>query len=173
MKGDSMEVHVAPNTLIGALTQDAQLPDNFLYVSQSVLDNIKIGYYIGLYNQYNEYEEELGQVIEIDKNNSKIILDTTIKRYIPAGNYLAMCIKIIPKVYFYTNNVIEIGKNIPTSQFIPANTDILIKYINNNNLSKTLSIFTEYLPSKKAMPRFRSMPMTSPVDFISGPILNP
>ncbi|HPI81866.1 MAG TPA: hypothetical protein PK122_01390 [Candidatus Paceibacterota bacterium] len=143
MVGDELEVHVAPNTLVGALIAPLNVGDTSMYVSPTVLENVKRGYYVGLY-QPGADGIEISRVISIDTENSALkIYPSDVSAN--AGSYIAMCSKIIPYLYMSHTEKIEIGKQMPTGQRVPANIPIRVIYKNNNGLDKKVSFFIEYL----------------------------
>jgi len=139
MVGDEMSVKIAPNTIIGALISNLNVGDTSIYVSPTVIQNIKYGQYVGLPQQ----NKELGRVVTIGSNYLTFTpaSDTSAN----AGSYIGMCAKIIPYVYFNTSGKIEIGKTVTTANRIPANTKIRIEYTNNTGTAKKVSFFIEYL----------------------------
>lgn len=144
MVGDEMLVHEAPNTLVGYLTQPLNIGDTSMYVSETVLENVMIAYYVGLY-QPGEEGIEIGQVLEKDLKTQCIKLLTPSDVSADAYSYVAMCSKMIPELLFTCSQKIEIGKTIPTASRLPANIPIRIYYKNNNGKAKKVSIFVEYL----------------------------
>jgi len=145
MVGDDFSVDIGPNTLIGALIAPLSVGDTSIYVSPTVIDNIKKGFYFGLYNGGGSTGVELGQVTNIDGPNSCITLDNPVDVSANPGTYVAMCAKLIPNLYIHTTNVVEIGKDLPTGQRIPKNLPVRVHYNNNNGVSKKISFFIEYL----------------------------
>jgi len=143
MIGDEMSIHIAPNTLVGAITQPLNIGDTSIYVSETVLQNVKRGYYVGLY-QPGDDGVEIGGVISIDSTNGCLEIEPS-SIEASAGSYLAMCIQISPYMYFHSLDTLEIGKQMPTAQRIPADTAIRIYYKNNNLVAKKASFFVEYL----------------------------
>jgi len=144
MIGDELLVHEAPNTLIGYLTQPFSVGDTSIYVSDTVLENIRKAYYIGVYVPGDE-GIEISQVLEIDLKEKCLKLRTPSAVSLPPGTYLAMCSKLIPNLLFTCTQKVEIGKTIPTASRLPANIPIRVYYKNNNGKAKKLSIFVEYL----------------------------
>jgi len=138
MIGDELEIQVSPNTIVGALMYDIRTGDTTLFVSPTVIQNMKRGYYIGLLNG-----TKLGRVSEI--GDTYVIVDTPSTVNVSAGNYVTLTVKIIPYLYFADMSTVEIGKNIPAGQRLPANTVIRIVYKNNNATAKKVSFFAEYL----------------------------
>lgn len=139
MVGDELIIEIGSNTLIGAVAIPVNPGDDTIYVSPTVLQNIKVGYYLDLYPS----QTELGRVIQVNTNNIK--LDRTVSSALSPGTYLSMTVKIIPYLYFSTPTTIDIGKTMPTGNRIPANVKIRIKYYNNNGKAKKMSFFVEYL----------------------------
>jgi hypothetical protein len=143
MLGDELVVHVAPNTLVGAITQPLNVGDTSIYVSPTVIENIKRGYYIGLY-QPGDTGIEISQVISVDAANSCLQIHSS-DVSANAGSYVAMCAKLVPYLYFHSLDKIELGKNIPTGQRIAPGISIRVIYKNNNSVAKKVSFFVEYL----------------------------
>lgn len=139
MVGDEMSVEIAPNTIVGVMTSNLNIGDTSIYVSPTVIENVKYGQYIGLPQQ----NKELGRVIALGSNY--LIFTPVSDTSANAGLYIGMCAKIIPYAYFNTIDKIEIGKTLTTANRIPANTKIRIEYINNTGTAKKVSFFVEYL----------------------------
>ena len=90
MIGDEFIIDVGPNTLVGALIQPLSVGDTSIYVSPTVLENIKKGYYIGLYVPGNT-GIEIAQIIDIDDANYALTLGKPSDVSANAGSYVAMC----------------------------------------------------------------------------------
>ena len=145
MVGDDFMVDVGPNTLVGALIAPLNVGDTSIYVSPTVLQNIKKGFYIGLYGGPGNDGVEISQVIDRDDPNYALTLRYPSDVSANAGSYVAMCAKIIPNLYLHSIDKIEIGKQIPTGQRIPKNVPVRVHYHSNNELAKKISFFVEYL----------------------------
>jgi len=144
MIGDEIVVHEAPNTLIGYLTQALNAGDTSVYVSETVLENIKKAYYVGLYVP-GEEGIPISQVMGIDLHQSALSIYPASDISADPYSYVAMCSKMIPKLIFTSTQKIEVGKTIPTASRLPANIPVRVYYKNNNGKAKKLSIFVEYL----------------------------
>lgn len=143
MLSDEMEIIVSPNTLVGALTSNLNTGDTILYVSDTVIKNVKKGWYIGLYGMDGN-STEIGRIINISTDHIVIDRNSTISAQ--AGTYICTFVKILPYLYFNAVSKIEIGKSIPTGQRVQKDTIIRIKYYNNNKINgKKVSFFIEYL----------------------------
>jgi hypothetical protein len=144
MIGDECAIEIAPNTLVGAFTQPISVGDTSIYVSPTVIQNIKSGYYISTYDPDGD-GEDIGQVIEFCSQTSCLRIDGGSPIEVSAGTYTAMTVKIVPYLYFHDMHTIEIGKQITTGQRIPAGVPVRIHYHNNNLAAKKVSFFIEYL----------------------------
>lgn len=139
MVGDEMTVKIAPNTIIGATIQNLNIGDTSIYVSPTVIQNIKYGQYIG----FPTLNKELGRVISIGTNYLTFYPAADVS--VNAGTYVGMCAKIIPYAYFSSRGIMEIGKTVTTANRIPANTKIRLEYTNNTGIAKKVSFLLEYL----------------------------
>lgn len=145
MIGDDFTIDIGPNTLVGALIAPLNVGDTSIYVSPTVLENIKKGFYVGLYNLSGDTGVEISQVIEKNDANSSLTLKAPSDVSANAGSYIAMCAKLIPNLYLHSIDKIEIGKDLPTGQRIPKNLPVRVHYHNNNGVAKKISFFVEYL----------------------------
>jgi len=145
MVGDGIMIDVGPNTLVGVLVAPMSVGDTSIYVNSTVIENIKKGFYFGLYGGPGNDGHELGQVIDMDPGNGILTLGTPADTSANAMTPVAMCAKIIPNLYLHDMSKIEIGKQIPTGQRIPKNVPVRITYSNNNGVDKKISFFIEYL----------------------------
>ena len=145
MLGDDFTIDIGPNTLIGALIAPLNVGDTSIYVSETVLSNIKKGFYIGLYNAGGDTGTEIAQVIDRDDANSALTLSSPSDVSANIGSPIAMCAKLIPNLYLHSIDKIEIGKDLPTGQRIPKNLPVRVHYHNNNSVAKKISFFVEFL----------------------------
>jgi len=144
MIGDNIHIHVGPNTLIGALIAPLNVGDTSMYVSPTVLQNIKKGFFIGMWGGQGNDGNEISQVIDIDSPNNALTIHPSDVSANP-GSYVAMCAKIIPELYLHSIDKVEIGKQITTRQRIPAKVPVRVIYHNINEVAKKISFFVEYL----------------------------
>lgn len=109
-EGDIMSVVLAPNTTIGAITADANINDTTLNVSQTVIDNIALGYYITITDFVNS--DELNQVIAIDKVNNTITVETPVQTaFTASGTYIQITIYYMDKWEIGRSWVYEFGNS--------------------------------------------------------------
>lgn len=114
---------------------------NVINVSQSVIDNVSLGYYVTIGS------DSLGYITNIDSENSQI---TT--QYASENPYLASSPSYIQiTIYIVHQNEIMtpwqhiIGESKIGGSHIPANTEITVDYHNKSNVDKILVGKVEYL----------------------------
>lgn len=129
-KGDNIELCIAPDTVVGAITQDASIGDTVLNVSQTVIDNVKVGYYLAIFDGTNE--DNLGRIISIDKTASTVTVQTALVSSFTAAtpSYVKITIFMVPFAYLEgSGNNINFEGSVKSS-FIPADTIIHVAYTN-------------------------------------------
>lgn len=149
MIDDEISFLAEPETLIGQITQDANIGDTVLNVPQQTaeLPNLVKGMEIVIENSSNSpTKEDLGRITAIDPVNFTIIVEVAPSQLFAAGSNLLI------NTYVLRNFIIQKGdgqeymfgqKGIGARE-TPANTLNRIIYRNNNGLAKTFYIFFEY-----------------------------
>lgn len=142
---DDLEVFVYPDTITGTITSDVAVNDTVINVSQSVIDNVKIGFYIKLDDGTNN--DDLGRCISIDKNNLKITVETASTNAYLASTptYIKQTVKFVPHLRLPMNSRVVIGESKIGGSHLPANAILRVRYINNSATTKTFSFILEYL----------------------------
>ena len=140
-KGDIMSCLMAPETVVGTLSKDAEIGDNIFNVSQTVTDNVKIGYFIHLNN------EDVGQVLNIDKANGTITTENKCKTQFSASSPTLVKMTVcfmrdweIGRSWLYNFGNSKIGASVADE-----NTPVRIVYKNNSNEDKRIRTTFEIL----------------------------
>jgi len=144
-KGDRAEFHVGPDTIIGEVTVTADQDSTAtLYVSSTVIKNIKKGFYIKIGSKDNE---SLGQVINYDIINNTITLDKNLLYTCNAGDYVYLTVKVVPYWRFTSPGFSSVGENKIGASYIPENTILRLIYYNENGITtkKLFGISIDYL----------------------------
>lgn len=131
-KGDVWSWVIAENTTVGAITSDVNIGDTVLNVSSTVVQNVKIGFNINLFN--GTTTEQLGQVKTIDIINQTITIETpsTVSFLASTPTYVRISIYFIKDSEFgHPWNHVYGGGKIQSS-YVPANTSVKVYYINNS-----------------------------------------
>jgi hypothetical protein len=142
--GDSLEMHIAPNTTIGAIVAPVTTGDTVLYVSPTVLQYINVGYYCNITDGTNY--DDLGYVLAIDKTAGTITVKTpAVNGYSPlTPTYVQMTIKAIVNYTFGAPGKFGIGKTIIGSRYVPTGTIVRGVYTNASaTTSKSLTFNIE------------------------------
>jgi len=145
-KGDEIEAVVAPDTIIGTVTSGVSVSGSVIEVSQTVIDNTAVGFYLKLDDGTNV--NELGRVLSIDTDNLTVTVENAATdSFSPSTpTYVKQTVK------FITDSVLEgpgghaLGRTKIGASYIPENTVLRLRYKNNGvNDQKYLSITLEYL----------------------------
>ena len=138
--GDVLELVVGEDTVIGAITSNVTTGDTIINVSQTVIDNTNIGYYIKCDSQ------DWGRVLLIDLDNSTITIETPATADITAtgSEYILQTVKFVPHLYLEGSDSMMVLEGGVGSSYLLANTVVTIKYHNNSGTAKTYSAIFEY-----------------------------
>ncbi len=139
LEGDSVEFQVAPNTVIGTLTASVAVNDTELSVSQTVIDNAQVGYFIKIDS------EDFGRVISIDKDNNKITIENAATTTHSSGAYVLQTVKMLIKSPLDKAGPVILGESKIGGSYIPANTILRTIYYNDLNTAKKFRFYLEYL----------------------------
>jgi hypothetical protein len=144
-KNDILTIEMAPDTIIGAITNIINTNDTIIPVSATVFDYIKIGYLIKLFDGTNT--EENKKVLNYDKLNGTITLESGITNsYSPlTPTYVKMTVPRLNNYNIVTEGIHILGEKKIGSFFLPKNIISRIKYKNNTNQAKTLSFCVDHI----------------------------
>ena len=144
-EGDIYSIVAAPDTIVGNITANVSIGDTTIYVSQTVMDNVKIGYYINLFN--GPSTNDLGRVISLDKNLNTIVVETASTDTFSAltPTYVRMNLYMIKDFEIGPSDNYEIGNNKIGANFLPKNTVNRIIYDNKTTSQKRIRFNIQYL----------------------------
>lgn len=144
---DRIRVDIAPDTTTGTITSDVNASDTVINVSQTVIDNIQIGYTLKLDDGTNV--DDLGYVIAYDKTNLTVTVDNAAVNGFLASTptYVKQTIPILDEIEIdYTTASITIGATKIGGSYLPANTPISFGYFNGDaSAGKRFRAILEYL----------------------------
>ena len=128
--GDKVDFQVAPDTVVGAVTQDVSASDTVINVQDTVTENVDVGDYVTLDDGTND-EEHL--CVEKDEENHTITLDTGVTNAYEAATptYVKITKKMGVGIELGSTDRYELGQSKIGGSFIPANTTIRVRYTNN------------------------------------------
>ena len=144
-EGDEIDLSVGPNTIVGYLTADGATGATGLSVSQTVMDNSMIGYYIDLFNGAST--ESLGRITSMDKVNNKIYCENTPSQSWSSASptYVRQTVYIIHDYTIGPPQRYPIGGGKIGGSYVPTGTIIRAHYHNKSDTPKTLTATIEYL----------------------------
>jgi len=145
--GDTIDVAIAPDTIIGALTNLAPTGATGIYVSQTVIDNTQIGFYLELVEGAKVFN--CGRVIGIDTTNNIIIPEfTPTSSFSPASpTYVRQTVYSVRDFKCGTPQKFDIGTAKIGGSYVPANTVVRGMYTLNKPSAtpKNFTAMIEYL----------------------------
>ncbi|ARR74928.1 hypothetical protein SAGO17_0008 [Mimivirus AB-566-O17] len=144
-QNDTLEVIVAPETIIGSITSDITASDTIINASSTVIENAQLGYYIHVSDGINS--DNLGTITNIDSVNSRITVKTPATNGFLASSpsYIKMSVKVIDNFTFGYQGRYVLGDSKIGGSYIPTNTIIRVIYTNNGNTTKYFYPVIDYL----------------------------
>ena len=144
--GDSFEVQVSPDTVIGWCTQNPDPSGYTLPVSDTVINNIDVGFKVEIFD--GQKLADLGRCISVDSELNQITTEFT-----PNGQtflassptYVMITVEMVRQFNIFGTGRIEIGESKIGGSYIPANTPIRVCYTNNDGVEKRFDAEIEYL----------------------------
>jgi len=144
-RGDVLNCTVVPDMPVGYLLSNANIGDSNLYVSNTVLSYMKIGYHTGLINRTNGHNEDLDEVLVKNDANNMISTQYCLSNAYPAGSYVKMHVNIIKNLEFQDPEWYIIGDRKIGASYLPGKTTLRMYYSNSNLQEKELLLYTQYL----------------------------
>lgn len=135
--GDVIEAHVAPDTVIGALTSTAVSGSTVLNVSSTVVDNTAIGFFIKIESQ------DLGRVLEV--GDTTITVENEVESDISGGSYVLQTIKMMTEFELCMPGRMTLGDTKVGASHFPEGTVLRYVYHSNDASSKEFVAMVEYL----------------------------
>jgi hypothetical protein len=131
MEGDVVDLSVAPNTTIGAITADVGAPDTVINVSSTVTDNIDVGFIVTLFDGTNT--SVCGKCTAKDAGAGTITVETAPGQAFLAATptYVQMTVYMMRNFEIGPPGRYIIGESKIGGSFVPAGTTIRVEYVNN------------------------------------------
>lgn len=143
--GDEAQMIVAPDTIIGTITVDVSASASTIDVSQTVIDNTAVGYWVLLDDGTNA--DDCGRVTSVDEDNLKITVEipTTNSFLASTPTYVKQTIKMVPSLKLSSSGRHQLGESKIGGSHLPANTTVRVRYNNSDGLAKEFKVIIEYL----------------------------
>jgi hypothetical protein len=141
--GDLLNCYVAPNTVIGVITQKVNQGDTILYVSPTVIKNLQKGYQVNLTN--GQQTIDLGECILIDTVTNTIKVTLPVNNSMNVGSYVRITVHNVKNWIFGPADQVRLANKHLQTSYLPAGTVVRIVYQNNTNIDKMFFNFIEFL----------------------------
>ena len=144
-EGDVVDLTVAPDTTIGVLTADASIGATTLTVSQTVIDNTAVGFWLKLNDGVNQ--DDLGRVLSVDVVAKTITVENALTHNFATAtpSYLIQTVYMMKDYEIGPPWEYVVGESKIGGSYVPANTNIRVVYTNNGLVSKKLVAKIEFL----------------------------
>lgn len=142
-RGDTISAYVAPDTVVGVITQNINQGDTVIHVSPTVLANVNRGFMVTVTNGTQTLN--LGECYLVNKAAGTISCTTPASTPLSAWSYVQMTINNFKNIHLTEPRTWSFANKHLGSSFIPANTIVKFVYKNNSNTEKTFSFYVEYL----------------------------
>lgn len=144
--GDIINSYVAKDTIVGVVTQSIPIGTNVVHVSDTVLQNIYIGFLVSFQNSTTGQNYEMGECIAIDIPNKTIMCSRSGLSEVPMMSYVKMTINNIKNFVIKGGLTYNLGRKSLQASYLPKNTKVDLTYQNLSMVqSKTFSFVYEYL----------------------------
>ena len=144
--GDIINSYVAKDTVIGVVSQSIPIGTNIAHVSDTVVQNIYIGFLVSFQNATTGQIYDMGECIEIDTSNKTITCSKNCLSEIPMMSYVRMTINNIKHFVIKGGLTYNLGRKSLQASYLPKNTKVDLSYQNLSMVqSKTFSFVYEYL----------------------------
>lgn len=144
-KDDFFNIEVGPDSVVGIITNSISSPTNILEVSETVIENCKIGFLVSITDGINI--DNLGKIIEIDNFNSTITTtnSTSFNFSSSSPTYVRITVKMVSDFLIGHPGDYTIGSSKIGGSSVPSNTTVRVKYFNNSLSVKEFYINVEIL----------------------------
>lgn len=146
MGGDNLSWLLAPNTIVGIITQNSSIGDRVFHVNGTVMSNSDISWRVRIMNSSNPLVyEDIGIITAFDRVNSTITLSSTATQTHTAGDYFAITGVYADRLELPASNLsLDMGLEIPKVAFVPAGRIVRCEYTNNSNTAKTFYCYYSF-----------------------------
>ncbi len=143
-EGDIVYIDAPFDRIIGAVTASVVSSDTQIPVTQTVIDNVFVGYNLFLDDGTNL--DDLGRVIAIDSVNNILTVETpTVHAFSPLTPTYVKITRRAVDFEIGCPHQYAIGMKTLTGSHVPANEPARVQYINKSSVSKDFILIYEYL----------------------------
>lgn len=142
--GDEIEFHIAPDTIVGVLTDDVAVDDDVITVLPMAWETLKVGYFVCLDDGTNH--DELGMVLE-KQGGYKIKVETKAQHAFAAATptYVELTVKMVSHGHLPDASRLVIGDSKIGGTYVSKGTTMRMRYRNNDGVAKSFEFWLEYM----------------------------
>lgn len=143
---DEIKVQIAPDSITGTITADVAASDTVISVSQTVIDNIRVG--AGIKLDDGTSVNDLGRVLAFDPVAMTLAMETGASNAFAASTptCVKMTVSMTLAVELTAGHRMVFGESKIGASYLPANTPIQIRYNNKDGApNKRFVVHFEYM----------------------------
>lgn len=143
---DLIEIEVAPDTTVGALTADVAIGDTVLHVSPSVFTFMKRGYYAHLSDGV-QAQERLGRCVDVDAAAGTVTVELASTKAFAAATPTVVQISayVTRNLVIYQPGRYVVGESKIGGTLVPKDRIVRMWYYNADGASKNFAVHFDYL----------------------------
>lgn len=143
--GDSFDMCINPNTVVGVLTDAVNVGDTVLKVSHTVLAYMKLGFNVVLTDGATGQQQQLGAVNAINDAAMTLTVERPVSVACAANSTtVGITVYVARDVYVAAPGVLEVGYGALSAKPIPAGMQCCIVYRNATGGDKIISYIIEH-----------------------------
>lgn len=132
-EGDILNGYMAPDTVVGVLTENADTNDTVLHVNSTVIQYINIGFRVSV---NNGSFIDLGECVAINKENNTITLENAISSNYTSGLPIAITVNFVKDFILRDNTIYELARKTIGGSSVAPGKVVRVKYTNNTVATK-------------------------------------
>lgn len=142
---DQLTMEVAPNSIIGIITSNVSIGESTITISDTVIDNVSLGFYVSLFDGVNT--DNVGKIVNIDKINNSITLENNAAYAFSASNptYVRITVRVMDNYIIGYPDRYILGESKIGGSYVPTDTVVRVIYNNNGASSKNFYAILEML----------------------------
>jgi hypothetical protein len=142
--GDKVELNIAPDTIIGAITANVSAEATSINVQSSVISNISVGQHITLADGSNT-DECLVTAINTSSNILSVEIGPDDSYLASTPTYVKKTVKMAQDLYIEKDSRYELGVSKIGGSYIPANITLRVIYTNSSGSDIKVRPIFEFL----------------------------
>jgi hypothetical protein len=142
---DHFTAHVEP-PYKSTLQSETVIGTFVIPIDYVVLNNFAdIGFVVYIQSADGLVEENLGEILSIDKTNSTVTVEHPTTISFAAGSKIQIAVVGVKNIYLSAGGVFEIGQSKIGGSYVPLGAKIRVTYTNSNQTVKKCTFKLEYL----------------------------